>query len=98
MTDLKTVDSQTLEWWVLGTPGTFCGVPNNHYLREVFDDSDTLDWHYEETEHIREAATFETKEDALQEIATSLVQNDLEWDYGEIVPLKVTENLTVEAE
>ena len=96
MADLKTVDDQTLEWWVLGTPGTFCGVPNNHYLRLV--GSDPLDWHYEETEHIREAATFETKEDALREIAISLVQNELEWDYGDVIPLKVTENLTIEAE
>ena len=96
MADLKTVDDQTLEWWVLGTPGTFCGVPNNHYLRLT--GSDPLDWHYEETEHIREATTFETKEDALQEIETSLVQNELEWDYGDVIPLKVTENLTIEAE
>lgn len=96
MEDLKTVDEQTLEWWVMGTPETFCGVPNNHYLR--WDDSDPLKGHYEETEHLREATIFDTKEDAIQEIATSLVQNDLEWDYGDIVPLKVTENLTVEAE
>ena len=96
MADLKTVDDQTLEWWVLGTPGTFCGVPNNHYLRLT--GSDPLDWHYEETEHIREATTLETKEDALQEIETSLVQNELEWDYGDVIPLKVTENLTIEAE
>ena len=52
MADLKTVDDQTLEWWVLGTPGTFCGVPNNHDLRRT--GSDPLDWHYEETEHIRD--------------------------------------------
>lgn len=59
---MKTVDEQTLEWWVMGTPGTICGVPNNHYLR--WDDSDPLNGHYEETEHLRKATTFETKEDA----------------------------------
>ena len=80
----------------MGTPGTFCGVPDNHYL--LLDDSDPLNGHYAETELLREATTFETKEDALQKIATSLVQNELEWDYGYVIPLKVTENLAIEAE
>lgn len=96
MANMKTVDDQTLEWWVMGTPGTSCGVPDNHYL--LWDDSDPLNGHYAETELLREATMFDTKEDALREIATSFVQNDLEWDYGDIIPLKVTENLKVEAE
>lgn len=86
------VDDDTLEWWVLGTPGQFCGVPDCHYVHWK---GDGITGCYVETSNPEDAERFDTKEEAMREIATSLVQNDLDWGYGEIIPLKVTKTVKV---
>ena len=89
------VDDDTLEWWVLGTPGQFCGVPGCRYVHWK---GDAISGCYVETSDPEDAERFDTKDEALAEIASDLVRKEFDGARGKIIPLKVTKTVKVSAD
>ena len=77
------------DWWIIGN------VESRMYLHWK---GDGISGCYVQSCSPEDAERFDSKDEAMQEIATSLVQNDLDWGYGEIIPLKVTKAVKVSAD
>lgn len=84
----EVVKAETDDWWVMGdTEGNYL-----HWK------GDGISGCYVQSCSPEDAERFDSKDEAMQEIASTYVQNDLDWGGGEILPLKVTKTIQVSAD
>lgn len=84
----RVVKVETDCWWVMGDAnGSFV-----HWK------GDGILGCYVQTGDVEDAEIFDTKDEAMREIASACVQNDLDWVGGEIVPLRVEKRIEVSAD
>ena len=84
----EVAEASTDNWWIMGdTEGNYV-----HWK------GDSIFGCYIQVCDPETAERFKTKDDAIKEIATPYVQNELDWGGGKIIPLKVTKTIKVLAD